>query len=132
MTKYIYIFFISKNSIKSTDGRNPSTRKVYKSAPNQRKENKQESKKSANDILPGLCADTQRYNILSTFLQRAPIGTSTSSKILEFLSRHKPHKTHKGTYFQIRLTGPRHNKVPQPFNKSRTLLGITHSTPNKL
>jgi hypothetical protein len=89
----------------------------------------QESKKSANNKLPGLCADTQRYNKLSTFLQIAPTEDSTSSKSLEFLSRHKPHKTHKGTCFYIRKTGPRPSKVPQPLNKSTTLLGITHSTP---
>jgi hypothetical protein len=29
---------ISKNSIKSAEGRNPSTHEVYKSVPNQRKE----------------------------------------------------------------------------------------------
>jgi hypothetical protein len=65
----------------------------------------------------------------STFRQRAPIGISTFSKSLEFLSRHKPHKTPKGICFQIRLTRPRASKVLQPLNKSRTLLGITHSTP---
>jgi hypothetical protein len=36
---YIYIYIlISKNSIKSAEGRNPSTQEVYKSAPKQSKE----------------------------------------------------------------------------------------------
>jgi hypothetical protein len=33
-----FFFFISKNSIESAEGRNPSTKEVYKNAHNQRKE----------------------------------------------------------------------------------------------
>jgi len=33
-----FFFFISKNSLKSAEGRNPSTQEVYKSAPNRGKE----------------------------------------------------------------------------------------------
>jgi hypothetical protein len=33
-----FFFFISKNSLKSAEGRNPSTQEVYKRAPKQRKE----------------------------------------------------------------------------------------------
>jgi hypothetical protein len=79
MTCYIF-FLISKNSLKSTEGRNPSNIGSIQKCPLSEERNEQESKKSTNDILSRLCADTQRYNILSTFLQRAPIGTSTSSK----------------------------------------------------
>jgi hypothetical protein len=46
-------FFISKNSLKSAEGRNPSTQEVYKSAPKQRKGKNKKVKSQRTTNYPG-------------------------------------------------------------------------------
>jgi hypothetical protein len=48
-----FFFFISKNSIESAKGRNPSTHEVYKSAPNQRKETNKKVNNQRTTYYPG-------------------------------------------------------------------------------
>jgi hypothetical protein len=49
---FFFFFFISKNSLKSAEGSNPSTHKVYKRAPKQIKETNKKVKNQRTAYYP--------------------------------------------------------------------------------
>jgi hypothetical protein len=52
MLKYSFFFLISKNSLKSAEGRNPSTHEVYKGAPKKRTETNKKVKNQRTAYYP--------------------------------------------------------------------------------